>query len=298
MIFLVSGMVSNEEKKRIFDYYDKRVTLFNSLNLQPFENNVKQMNSAIIEAMPNSSLISKALRQAIEPLIETLDKISPDLIIQKFEKSAQIMFKNGWWFIPTMPVPFYTKLAEVEDINKNNLTDYLVKHYNEHSRLDNLINRWKLNEITDNKEIFEDALWAHKQSKFSLSVPALTIQVEWTLRSYFNQKLDKSIHVYYRELKKQYEQTINNQENLDYGEIFERFSKIQNIKFIENGFKMFTKSFDPGKPRDFDDLHRNPLFHGQFKNYDTIELSTKLFLFLDMIYSILNDLEEFKREKT
>jgi hypothetical protein len=291
-------MASNEETERIFHDYDEKMSeLFYSLNLQPLENRVNQMNSSISESMPDISLISSALINALEPLKETIDKISPDLIMQNLEKSSDIMFNNGWWLIPTMPFPFYTKLAELESINKKDLTDYLVKYYNEHKRLDSMINGWKLEKIMDNKEILEDALWAHKQLKFTLSVPALTIQVEWTLRSYFDHKLDKSIHIYYTELKKQYEQTIKNQENLDYGEIFERFTKIQNIKFIEKGFEMFTKSFDPGKPRDFDDLHRHPLFHGQFKNYNTIELSTKLFLFLDMIYYILDDLETFKKRK-
>lgn len=292
-------MVSNKEKKWILDDYDKRGKLLKSLNLLPFENNAKQKNSAIIETMPDSSLISKALSQALEPLMKTLDKISPDLIIQNLEKSAEIMFDNGWWLILTMPFPFYTQLADIKDINKKYLTDYLVKYHNENDciGLENLIKRWTLDEFKNNKEIFEDALWAHKQSKFTLSVPALTIQVEGTLRSYFYQKLDKNFHVYYNELKKQYTQTIKNKnENLDYGEVFERFTKFQNIKFIEEGFKTFMKSFDPGEPRNFDDLHRHPLFHGQFKNYNTIEMSTKLFLFLDMIHSILIDLEKSKKE--
>ncbi|MBF4473918.1 hypothetical protein [Methanobacterium formicicum] len=275
----------DEERKRIFEDYNKRwAELFNSLNLLPSLN----------KAMPKPSLISEALSQALKPLTETLDKISPDIIIQKFEKSANIMFSNGWWLIPTMPIPFYINLMEVEDINKKTLTNYLVKYYNEDRRLDHIIGRWKLDEFKDCEEIFEDSLWAHKKSKFTLTVPTLTIQVEGTLRRYFNSTYNSNIRGYREELKQQYDQTKKNEkENLSYGDVFDQFTKIQNIKFLDQAIDTFTERFYE-KPRNFDDLHRNPLFHGEYENYNTIEMSTKLFLFLDMIHYILTDLEKSK----
>lgn len=278
----------DEERKQIFEDYDKkRVELFNSLNLLPSLN----------KAIPKPPLISEALSQALKPLTETLDKISPDIIIQKFEKSANIMFSNGWWLIPTMPIPFYINLMEVEDINKKTLTNYLVKYYNENERLDHIIGRWKLDEFKDCEEIFEDSLWAHKKSKFTLTVPTLTIQVEGTLRRYFNSTYKLNIKGYREELKQQYDQTKKNEnENLSYGDVFDQFTKIQNIKFLDQAIDTFTESFYE-KPRNFDDLHRNPLFHGEYENYNTIEMSTKLFLFLDMIHYILNDLEKSKMRK-
>lgn len=288
-------MVSDDEMKWIDDYNENMAKLFKSLNLIPLENNLKQATSLITESMPD---ISSEIDKALQPLKDTLDKISPELIIQNLEKSSDIMFNNGWWLIPTMPFPFYTQLVKVEDLNKKDMTEYLVKYHNKNDcgELDNLVKRWELDEFKDLKEIFEDALWAHKKSKFTLSIPALTIQVEATLRMYFNDKLGWNIKSYKKNLKNQYEQTMKNKNgNLSYGDIFDNFTKIQNIKFLDERIeKSFAGRIDPAPPRDFDELHRNPLLHGQYKNY-TIEMSTKLFLFLDMIHYILNDLEKSKK---
>jgi len=154
---------------------------------------------------------------------------------------------------------------------------------------------WKLEEFSNNQEIFEDSLWAHRKSKFTLTVPALTIQVEGILRSYFNHISEWSINAYREELKKEYEQMFESKdENVH---LINKLLHMQNVEFLDEGINRFTESFDPGEPRDFDDLHRNPLFHGQYKNYNSIEMSTKLFLFLDMLHYILSDLDNHNQEK-
>ncbi|AUB54909.1 hypothetical protein BK007_01990 [Methanobacterium subterraneum] len=288
-------MTSNKEMKRIFSEYDEKMgNLFNLLNLQPFENNLNRIDPPITSSMLDIPDISLEIDTALKPLKETLDKISPELIIQNLEKSAEIMFENGWWLIPSMPFPFYTQLIELKDINQKDLTDYLVKYHNEKDciELDNLIISWKLDEFNEKKEIFEDALWAHKKSKFTLTVPTLTVQVEGVLRNYFDPEFKPQIDGYRKKLKKKYTQTMKNKnEKLSYVDIFDNFTKMQNIKFLKNGIDTFTESFWGENPRDFDDIHRNALLHGQCKNY-TREMSTKLFLFLDMIHYILNDLEK------
>lgn len=288
-------MTSNKEIKRIFSEYDEmRGNLFNLLNLQPFENNLNWIDPPITPSLLDIPDISLEIDTALKPLKETLDKISPELIIQNLEKSAEIMFETNWWLIPSMPFPFYTQLIEFKDINQKDLTDYLVKYHNEKDciELDNLIKSWKLDEFNEKKEIFEDALWAHKKSKFTLTVPTLTVQVEGVLRNYFDPEFKPQIDGYRRKLKKKYTQTMKNKnEKLSYVDIFDNFTKMQNIKFLKNCIDTFTESFWGEKPRDFDDIHRNALLHGQCKNY-TREMSTKLFLFLDMIHYILSDLEK------
>lgn len=278
-------MVSDEEMKWIDDYNENMAKLFKSINLRPLENNINQATSLITESMPDISLeIDAALK-------ENIDKIVPNL-----EKSAGIMFDNGWWLIPTMPVPFYTQLIGLGDINQKDLTEYLVKYHNKNdcAKLDNLVKRWELEEFKDKQEVFDDALWAHKKSKFTLTVPTLAVQVEATLRSYYNPEFKPQIKHYRGKLKKEYEQTMKN-ENFSYGDIFDNFTKLQNIKFLKDSIDSYTESFWDEEQRDFDDIYRNPLLHGQCKNY-TKEMSTKLFLFLDMIHYILNDLEKHKQK--
>lgn len=288
-------MASHDEIKRIIDESNENIAqLFRSLNLEPFEDNLTQMTSSLTEPVSDNF---KKINDAIKhPLEKILDNIYLDRTIQNFEKSAEIMFDNGWWLIPTMPVPFYTQLVGVEDVNKKDLTDFIVKYYNENDCIElvNVIKGWTLDEFKENKEIFEDSLWAHKKSKFTLTVPTLAVQVEATLRIYYDPEFKTQIDGYREKLKKEYNQTVNN-ENLSYVDIFDNFTKRQNIKFLEDSVNEYVQSFMGEKRRDFDDIHRNPLLHGQCKNY-TIEMSTKLFLFLDMIHYILDDLKKSNKK--
>jgi hypothetical protein len=284
-------MVSNNDDdfKQIIDSLNRVVntitTMYDSFNIIS-----QDYSDKILEIAEKTSNLNSSISAAFESL-PTLD-ISSKRIEEDLKKSAKIMFENGWWVIPTMPSNFYFQLVNEKDVNKQNLTAFLVGYYNDNGciRLNQIIKRWKLEEFTNNQDIFEDSLWAHRESKFTLTVPALTIQVEGILRSYFNHISKRSIKAYQEELKKEYEQMFENKD--DNVHLIDKLIHIQNVQFLDEGINRFTESFDPGEPRNFDDLHRNPLFHGQYKNYNSIEISTKLFLFLDMLHYILSDLDK------
>jgi len=282
--------INDDDLDRIMDKLNQLVntinTMYESFNLisQDYSDKV----SEIIEGLPKFT-------SSISPALESLPTLDPERIERGLRESAEIMFENGWWVIPTMPSNFYFQLLN-QDVSKQNLTAFLIDYYNDNDciRLNQIIKGWKLEKFTNNQEIFEDSLWAHKKSKFTLTVPALTIQVEGILRSYFNHISKRSIKAYQEELKKEYKQMFENKEENVH--LIDKLLHMQNVEFLDKGINRFTESFDPSEPRDFDDLHRNPLFHGQYKNYNSIEMSTKLFLFLDMLHYILSDLNKHDRK--
>ncbi|MBM4242062.1 MAG: hypothetical protein FJ150_10475 [Euryarchaeota archaeon] len=204
------------------------------------------------------------------------------------------MCDNGWWFILSLPDDFFhVELQGLEDrITPKLLTKKIVEYFNkdECKELEDILNSWELESFSNNKKIFQDALWAHKESKYTLTVPTLTIQVEGVIRSYLDYISEHSIHPYKEALKKRYEESISENRGL------ESFIQKKNLEFLEKKLENFYQSFEPSKPKNFDDLYRHPLFHGQYLNYHSIEISTKLFLFLDMLYWILDDLEKYNKK--
>jgi len=86
----------------------------------------------------------------------------------------------------------------------NLLTKKIVEYFNKHEckELEDIVNSWKLESFSNNKKIFQDALWAHKESKYTLTVPTLTIQVEGVIRSYLDNISKHSIQPSRLSLKK------------------------------------------------------------------------------------------------
>lgn len=284
-------MEPDDDIKRMMDDFSENLVTFYDSMLMPIQDNLSQMAISIGKSMPD---FSPLIIKTFEPLQETFAKLSTEKFKQDLEESANLMFDNGWWFIPKLPPYFYIQLLKEEEVNQQNLTDVLVEYHNKGDckELGNMLKQWNLDEFNDNMQIFEDALWAHKKAKFTLTVPALTIQVEGIIRSYLDHISEWNFSEYRKLLKDEYDKAIKN-ENKDLG--FEKFFKIQNIKFLEKRMESLYGHFDPSKPKELNDLNRHALFHGRYKHYNTIEMSTKLFLFLDMIHHILNDLEKFKQ---
>lgn len=245
---------------------------------------VPNLQSIIFKAVQNISVdIAKKSRNEF-----FLKEIKPIL-----EEKANIMFNNGWWFVLSLPSDFFeVELGNMknDEITEELLTKEIVTYFNNDNckELEAVVKGWDLNVFECNKEIFQDALWAHKEGKFTLTVPALTIQVEGVIRSYLDHVSKYSFKKYHKELKRKYSECISEDDGMS------SFIELQNSIFLKETLNNFFKSFDPSA-KEFDDIYRNPMCHGQYLNYYSVGMSTKLFLFLDMIHIILEDLERYNR---
>jgi hypothetical protein len=88
------------------------------------------------------------------------------------------------------------------EITPDNLTKAIVKYYKKENfqELKNIVKEWKLEPFLNNKKIFKNVLWA-KKSKFTLTVPALTIQVKGIILIILMNKVSITIK---KSLKKKY----------------------------------------------------------------------------------------------
>src|SRR5205085_12467235 len=120
--------------------------------------------------------IVKGLRQAALEVLE----VNRDLAV-----AAAITNKNGWWLVNSMPIVFYRDLVKVEDqITPEALSQIIVDYVNHHdcAELVEVVDRWHVPSFEQRNVIFKDALWAHKEGRYILTIPTLVIQIEGILR--------------------------------------------------------------------------------------------------------------------
>ena len=115
--------------------------------------NLNRMVNTINTMYESFNLVSQDYSDKISEITEGLSKLTldPERIERGLKESAKIMFENGWWVIPTMPSNFYFQLLN-QDVNKQNLTAFLVDYYNDSdcTRLEQMIKdgNWKSLVIT------------------------------------------------------------------------------------------------------------------------------------------------------
>lgn len=258
-------------------------------SLQYFQNLGSNLNSLNMGFNRAEQMV-----KSFEASRKMANKIFLEDIEPRLEKRIKIFFDSGWWLIPSLPYSFFYEVHNLDqELTPTLLTEEIVKYFNDDGckELDAIVDKWELEFFIENNDIFTDALWAHKKSKYTLTVPALAIQVEGIIRTYLDNITEYNSRPYRDELKKKYEESMSQNNGL------RSYMEMKNLEFLEVCLRNYYRSFDPSIPKDFDDLYRNPLFHGQYRNYNSIVISTKLFLFLDMLHDILKDIEEYNKNK-
>ncbi len=135
-----------------------------------------------------ASLYPGVLMESLKGIAEYFDKYNPFIA-----KASQILSKHGWWIMNDIPISFYVEVAQKGDkVTAEEITIALTKYFNtkKYERLTHLVNRWGLDQFATRTNIFQDSLWAHKRKRYTLSVPALIVQVEAIIREYIKDNID------------------------------------------------------------------------------------------------------------
>lgn len=240
-------------------------------------------------------------------------------------KAAKFLSAKGWWLIGSLSIDFYKYLVEhQQEITGEKLTNYFVTNFNKDDciHLKEMVEGWTIPAFQNRQTIFKDALWAHQNERYTLTVPALIIQVEGIIRQYIKdtdnftdynfpkvkdyfslqylKDMDKDFAGYkLEEVKEQFKTRVSDIESIPDGSKvgFADFRALINYYNLEVLEKIFAK-YDPGKHEDPDHLMRHAISHGLWITYANIENSTKLFLLLDMLHSMLMQLERKRNNQS
>jgi hypothetical protein len=159
----------------------------------------------------------------------------------------------------------------------------------------------------ERRPVFEDALWAHKQQRYTLSIPALATQVEGVLR-YQMQKYGNPSDEWKSRFSRMLGYDPKGQRNSwDLEDLWPGFVQLpfaERIEKTEEMGKHFTLFQINELYKDTDNLddpalismvNRHGIAHGVFLKFEEIE-SLKLFFILDLLHEAIGIYEELASE--
>jgi hypothetical protein len=249
--------------------------------LQAELNNI--LNFTYNDKLFNFVNVQQSIINNIKPFLLNIQTvlISRANIKESLKKKAKTMLQFGWWFIGSLPIEqinYIHRNRETllqEDVDKMICDYYKASDYKE---LEGIIREW------DELEYFckwgskiDDAFYAHKSGKYSLSVPVWAFMLEGIIRDFLRDAYGIS--------EKRFSFLYNN--------FKEKAKELDNfiVNYAFNCIDSFYVRFNPEEPDEVQDFSRHKIFHGQALNYDNEINSLKLILYLDELFYMISCLK-------
>lgn len=173
-----------------------------------------------------------------------------------------------------------------------------------YARLSKLVSAWRMH-FEDRHHIFEDALWAHKQGRYTLSISTLATQVEGILRDLteeygrrgawlnrFNEAFGFDYNPNNPPTSPAVEQVMSEFVNLPLAERYKKAEELRrNITLLR-----INELYDHGVFSDEDfssSVNRHAILHGVFKNFGELQ-SLRLFFVLSLLHSAIGEYKELQ----
>ncbi|MEW6104762.1 MAG: hypothetical protein AB1563_00120 [Bacillota bacterium] len=260
----------------------------------------RKVNAAEL-LMQKAAIRSEFLRKQIPDWVNRLQaelrlKIPPGVVkkrILEMQDAARLMNQHGWWLLMNLTVPFYLKLLEVkEHVTSEWLTSVITAEFNRDNclELERMVHSWSAEPFVKRRDIFDDALWVHRLGKYTLTVPTLMLQVEGVIRHFMESSY--GVRAYrFADVRAEFRERVRVIEELPEEEelSFTQLRLLANYYNLEYLDAVFSR-YDPSQHVEPDDLNRHALYHGLWITYASMGFSTKLFLLLDSLESVLGQL--------
>jgi hypothetical protein len=245
-----------------------------------------------------------ALRRAGELAYQALDNFPVWLVL------CSVTFSRGGWSevpLGNMDLGEFSKLVEQlqdkPDKEVRRELDRAILGYfrrDDHAPLSNMVGEWQ-EHFEDRHHIFEDALWAHKQSRYTLSIHTLAAQVEGIIRDLTKEDgrkprawLDRFNDAFgFRYDPKNppppptVEEVVSEYINLP---IDERYKKAEELR---RNFTLLriNELYDHGEfsdPEFSSSVRRHAILHGVFKNFGELQ-SLRFFFVLSLLHDAVSE---------
>lgn len=216
-----------------------------------------------------------------------------DPTLKKDYATINLLYESGYWYIPSLPNPVFEDLLKLDDKSQENVSSLILELMNQNNcyQLQFIIDNWDLDLFQEKEIIFQEALLAHKEGKYVLSIPTLALQVEPIVKKWLSMNPSEQIGKVKSKLKFKIEDLKEKKKNeifVDEEKSGELFNYLVSLRFIDEVFFPFygRQEFD-----DIDNtLNRHVIGHGALNIEDyNQELSTKLILFLDKLHFLLEN---------
>jgi len=248
----------------------------------------------IFDATPNLEMTSEE-RQAEEKqiqqdIIALITQNFADYAAQAFscDRTQNLLRKNGLWLVPRlMPYPLSEVVRLIEN-SPEKVIETIQKYCHEEDLLERMLEDWWSVDIFKSRQtIIDDCKFAHKNSRYSLSIHTLMPQLEGLITDWIFTQLPENDIPWKQDSKiKKFKDIIISKDpfSLSYPIVVESV-----ISFIIDGpvLSTFKKWFDT-----VDNVfpNRNVVQHGKYEDSLYTEInSLRLFLLLDTIFYLIKD---------
>lgn len=150
--------------------------------------------------------ISLSVADAVQRMLQQLDVFGPLREVVKDEENAVGAFRSaGWPIAPSMPRELIRRVTKLHQNGKTRYATQVIAGYYRRGNckpLAEAVDKWRKRPCFESRmHIIDDALTAHREGKYTLSVPALLAQVEGVMNEYvamnhLSAKLGKMPEVY------------------------------------------------------------------------------------------------------
>lgn len=247
---------------------------------------------------------SQFLRKASKWADETLPAFAYFLVV-----SSITLHRGGWSEAPIGHLPLEEWPALVERLSKmsdkeckEELDKFILEQYRENdcARLSEMVDGLRIH-FGEQFQMLKDAMWAHKNGKYTLSMPALAAQIEGIIRD-----LDKNSEdeLHWRKrfndafgYDPSYPPTTHSPKELleGFSEMTwpEQFAFVEDLK-VRLNLSRINEMFNTVSFTDPASAHltnRHTILHGVFRNFSELE-SLRLFFILDALHEMIAKYKE------
>lgn len=249
------------------------------------------------------------LQRFVEGFSRFADEVPVGLAI------ASVMFHRGGWsevplddmnlsefsvLVMTLLEGQGTSEKEVHKELDAALGEYFRR--DDHAALSEMVHKWD-EHFVPRQHIFHDALWAHKQGRYTLSIPALAAQVEGILRDLteeygrrypwierFNDAFGYDYNRKNPAPPPTVEEIVAEFRALAPSSRFERAEELKTHLALRSINELYATG-EFSDPEFTSSVRRHPILHGVFTNFGELE-SLRLFFILGLLHKMVSDYKE------
>lgn len=268
---------------------------------------MRQYAEASRKASKAYTRIEPTIRRAVELATRAMEGVPYVLL-----RGSVTFGRGGWSEVPLGDMDLSESMALVDRLYdkpdeevRHELNRAIPEYFrrNDHAPLSQMVASW-CEHFEGRHHIFEDTLWAHKQGRYTLSIPTLAAQVEGVLRDLtqeygrgkrkwiirFNEAFGFEYDTREPPHPPNVEEVISGFIALPIGE---RYKKVEEIKTRYTLFRI-NELYDNGEFSDpvfTSKVKRHAILHGVFSNFGELE-SLRLFFVLALLHDAVGAYRE------
>lgn len=269
---------------------------FEKLGIFKIIKDFEQIKEQMVNLAKPAIEFQKIIEKSTSDLLEAIKKIPSDLSYSQKE----YLFEKGWCLSLDTPINYPGKIRNLIDEKKDKELEKLLINYTK-SIIPNIKEKVRKSFLS-RKKIVDDALKAHEESRYILSIPLLLIQAEGICREIINispflgGRNIKSLSKIKDKLGKKLNQYQFNGIKLKIDSLTEiLLQSLLNETDINTNVDRIKKK--QKKDKKYQSLNRNYIIHGWSVNYASEVNSYKAISFLNFIIDLKYIFKNIENQK-